>query len=141
MDTNELFHFYMKEINQDFKGWDFSFINHRLVESVKPWSYHSLIIPYILNSTCLLDMGTGGGEFLSILPFPKTTFATEFYKPNIPIAKKRLEPLGIKVTPLENEEILPFSEDYFETRDGPSRGHDSFGSGTRPHKQIYDSTA
>jgi hypothetical protein len=34
----------------------------------------------------LLDMGTGGGELLSSLPnLPNNTFATESYKPSIPL--------------------------------------------------------
>ncbi|QEE16645.2 class I SAM-dependent methyltransferase [Promethearchaeum syntrophicum] len=85
-----------------------------MVESVKEWSYHSIIIPYILQSNSLLDMGTGGGEFLSILPFPTKTIATEYYAPNIPIAKKRLEPKGVSVIPIEDENNLPFADEQFD---------------------------
>jgi len=59
-------------------------------------------------------MGTGGGEFLSLLrPFPELTVATEAYPPNYPIAQKKLEPLGVKVIALENEENLPFDSGQF----------------------------
>ncbi|UYP44842.1 hypothetical protein NEF87_001127 [Candidatus Lokiarchaeum ossiferum] len=108
------FEFYLKEISQNFQGWDFSYINNRFVESVKEWSYHSLIIPYLLQSKSLLDMGTGGGEFLSILPFPSKTVATECYAPNIPIAKSRLQPRGISVISLEDENKLPFTDGQFD---------------------------
>lgn len=50
-------------------------------------------------------MGTGGGEFLSSLhPLPKRTYATEGYPPNVSIARKSLEPLGVEV-------IQTYSED------------------------------
>lgn len=63
-------------------------------------------------------MGTGGGEYLSSIdPLPKNTYATECYKPNVPIAKARLEPLGVKVVQAEigdQENVkLPFSNDFF----------------------------
>jgi SAM-dependent methyltransferase len=78
------------------------------------WSYKSKITPYVLCSDTLLDMGTGGGEFLSSLPFPKNTFATERYPPNIPVAKKCLEPLGIMVTDFAEDSNLPFENDQFD---------------------------
>ena len=61
-------------------------------------------------------MGTGGGEFLvaNFQPFPEHTCATEAYEPNIPIAKKRLEPLGVKVFQIEDESNLPFKDEEFE---------------------------
>lgn len=46
----------------------------------------------------MLDMGTGGGEALSALPdrAPRT-IATEAWPPNVPVAGRRLLPLGIPV--------------------------------------------
>ena len=61
----------------------------------------------------LLDIGTGGGEFLSSLaPLPKIVYATEGYEPNIPIARKRLEPLGVKVYKVDSDENLPFDNSF-----------------------------
>ncbi|MFX0206023.1 MAG: methyltransferase domain-containing protein, partial [Candidatus Hodarchaeota archaeon] len=44
--------------------------------------------------------------------------ATEAYKPNIPIAKKTLEPLGVTVVEIENGEQenapLPFEDNFFD---------------------------
>jgi SAM-dependent methyltransferase len=63
----------------------------------------------------MLDMGTGGGEFLATLtPLPKNTYATESYVPNVPIAKKKLEPLGVKVVKTDSDENLPFDDEKFE---------------------------
>ena len=79
------------------------------------WSYSTEIIPYIRNAQSLLDMGTGGGEFLSRLtPFPPHTCATEAYDPNVLIAKKRLTPLGIQVVKIDDDDNLPFEDEEFE---------------------------
>ncbi|MBX8632419.1 MAG: SAM-dependent methyltransferase [Thermoplasmata archaeon YP2-bin.285] len=46
----------------------------------------------------MVDLGTGGGELLSHLtPLPPFSCATEGYLPNVPVAKKKLAPLGVEV--------------------------------------------
>lgn len=112
--SDKLFDFYIKEAETDFQGWDFSYIESRIVYSPLPWGYCSLVLPYILNSESLLDIGTGGGEFLSDLPLPQKTFATESHKPNIMIAKDRLEPLGVNVVQINKQGDLPFEEEIFD---------------------------
>ena len=112
---DQLFDILIKDAEHSFSGWDFSYIKHRLVESPLTWSYHSIILPYVRMSKAMLDMGTGGGEFLSSLqPLPKNTCATEAYKPNIPIAQKNLEPLGAKVFEIEEYAPLPFKDMTFD---------------------------
>jgi len=60
-------------------------------------------------------MGTGGGEFLSKLaPFPPLTVATEGWELNLPVAQKRLEPLGIQVHFYEDDAKLPFADETFD---------------------------
>jgi 2-polyprenyl-3-methyl-5-hydroxy-6-metoxy-1,4-benzoquinol methylase len=104
MDKEELCNFLINEAEHPFTRWNFSYINDRIVNNLLPWSYTSKIIPFIRKSTSLLDMGTGGGEFLSSLsPLPKKTQATEAYPPNFSIAKKNLKPLGVKVLFLTDE--------------------------------------
>ena len=50
----------------------------------------------------LLDLGTGGGEWLSSLSRrPARTAATESWPPNVGVARARLEPLGIEVVEVE----------------------------------------
>lgn len=113
----QLFQSYLSDINKEFAGWDFSFITGtgRMRSNAMSWSYGSMAKPLIQNANTMLDMGTGGGEFLSMLrPFPPNTFATEGYKPNISIAKKRLEPLGVKVVPIELDSCLPFADNQFD---------------------------
>ncbi|MFW9894335.1 MAG: class I SAM-dependent methyltransferase [Candidatus Thorarchaeota archaeon] len=115
MKSIDLYGFLISEAEHSFSGWDFSYLETRIENAPLTWSYLSKILPFVRKSTSLLDMGTGGGEFLSILvPLPQHTCATEAYEPNVPIAKKRLEPLGVKVFYLEDEEDLPFMNNEFD---------------------------
>lgn len=69
----------------------------------------------IRNVDSLLDMGTGGGEFLaSLIPLPTHTCATEGYEPNVSVARNLLEPLGVKVFHYINDDDLPFNDEEFE---------------------------
>ncbi|WP_085524040.1 methyltransferase domain-containing protein [Tuberibacillus sp. Marseille-P3662] len=118
----------IEDINQSFSGWDFSFISGtgRVQEELLTWSYGSIARPLIQRAKSMLDMGTGGGEFLSLLrPFPETVFATEGYKPNVPIAKKRLEPLGVNVVHFEKDSNLPLQDGQFDLI---LNKHDSYSS-------------
>ena len=114
IDHDELFNYYLKEFHVKFEGWDFSFIRNRIIESPLEWSYQSLITPHLINAKRVLDMGTGGGEFLSILPFPKETYATEGYEQNFKIARQNLEPLGINVVKILEDRKLDFEKTFFD---------------------------
>lgn len=111
----KLFDLYMKDATNSFEGWDFSYIESRTSEEPLPWSFASEILPHLRTVSSALDMGTGGGEFLSRLqPFPQKMIATEMFPGNVPIAKKRLEPFGVKVVTYHNKNMLPFENDQFE---------------------------
>lgn len=104
-----------------FSGWGFSYITdtRRMVESPVEWNYYNIALPKLRESECLLDMGTGGGEALSrFTPLPPVTYATEQYEPNVAIARKKLEPLGVKVVQIDekylNNEVLPFEDGMFD---------------------------
>lgn len=115
MDT--LFHQFVEAANQPFTGWDFSFVVDagRMVETPTPWSYASVLLPYLWQAESMLDMGTGGGEFLSRLqPLPARTAATEGWEPNIPVARERLEPLGVRVHQVTDDEQLPIADNEFD---------------------------
>ncbi len=47
-------------------------------------------------------------------PFPSTIYATEGYAPNVPIARKKLEPLGVTVVEVINDTVLPFQDGQFD---------------------------
>jgi SAM-dependent methyltransferase len=82
-------------------GWDFGWMAGR-AEGPKPsWSYRDLAHEHLARTEALLDVDTGGGELLASLgPLPACTWATEAWTPNIPIARRRLEPLGVTVLPV-----------------------------------------
>ncbi|MBD1380868.1 class I SAM-dependent methyltransferase [Bacillus sp. IB182487] len=79
------------------------------------WCYTTLLLPYLIESKCVLDMGTGGGEYLSLLaPFHGRMFATEGYEPNVSIARNTLEPLGVTVKEIQSDDNLPFMNNQFD---------------------------
>ncbi|MGR6922186.1 class I SAM-dependent methyltransferase [[Actinomadura] parvosata] len=82
-----------------FAGWDFSCLRGRVTyDGTLPWDYERLARERLRTAAALLDLGTGGGELLSSLaPLPPRTAATEGHPPNLPIARARLEPLGVEV--------------------------------------------
>ena len=84
-------------------------------EGPRKWSYGSIVLARIRQSRALLDIATGGGELLaSFSPLPPLTCATESYKPNVPVARERLEPLGVEVFETEEDRPLPFEDEKFD---------------------------
>ena len=79
-------------------GWDFSHIEHRYTEETDlPWDYRQLILGRLKPEWKLLDMDTGGGEFLLSLQHPAcNTSAAEGYPHNVQLCKEVLLPLGIE---------------------------------------------
>lgn len=115
--TGAHFDLLIADAEQPFSGWDFSYISgtHRMREAPLPWSYASCMLPYLRQTDSVLDMGTGGGEFLArFQPLPALTCATEGYPPNIPVARQRLEPLGVKVYEVSDDLQLPFAAESFD---------------------------
>ncbi len=128
MNTKELYDFLNREYNAPFIGWDFSYLHGRMEQDPLPWSYKQIIQRYITGKSTLLDIDTGGGEFLSKVDnLPKNVYATEGYEPNLKIAKDRLGQKGITVVHTTEYDRLPFDDDYFEiilNRHGTFRIHE-----------------
>lgn len=97
-------------------GWDFSHIDGRYSEEDDlPWDYRTVIEQYRRPDMALLDMDTGGGEFLLSLNHPnENTAATEGYPPNIELCKNTLSPLGINFRPADAGKHLPFEDGRFD---------------------------
>ena len=97
-------------------GWDFSHIAGRYTEQDDlPWDYRSVIRQYLTPDMQLLDIDTGGGEFLLSLNHPyENTAATENYPPNIELCKEVLLPLGIKFRVGDGNGPLPFDDGSFD---------------------------
>jgi len=96
-------------------GWDFSHIHGRYREQEDlPWDYRETILKYLRKEDTLLDIDTGGGEFLLSLDHPhENTAATEGYGPNICLCRQTLLPLGIDFRPGDGKARLPFENDRF----------------------------
>ena len=74
-----------------------------------------MIGEYLRPEMRLLDIDTGGGEFLLSLNHPhKNTAATENYPPNVELCKEVLLPLGIDFRPGDGKEKLPFDDGSFD---------------------------
>ncbi|NSW53496.1 MAG: class I SAM-dependent methyltransferase [Anaerolineae bacterium] len=98
-----------------FAGWDFSWLEGRYEETPPSWNYRELVAQATHHATAMLDMDTGGGEFLAELPeHPPLTWATENWEPNIPIAEARLNRMGIQVVQRGEDGSLPFDDGTFD---------------------------
>jgi SAM-dependent methyltransferase len=116
-DRTAFLNYLQAEYKHPFSGWDFSYLNGRLIEdlSALTWDYRAAIEARLPSIRSLLDMGTGGGEFLaSLKPLPEDTCATEGYGPNIPLARQRLEPLGVQVYEVNEDLQLPLEDERFD---------------------------
>jgi SAM-dependent methyltransferase len=81
---------------QPFSGWDFDWLDGRIDSAPLPWDYTGTVEELMGASPDLLDLGTGGGEWLSSLDsLPPQTVATEAWPPNVGVAGARLRPLGV----------------------------------------------
>lgn len=95
-------------------GWDFSHIDDRYAEEDLPWDYREEILRYLYPEMKLLDIDTGGGEFLLGLNHPyENTAATEAYLPNVELCKKVLLPKGIDFRQGDGTGKLPFDNGSF----------------------------
>ncbi|AYW46843.1 SAM-dependent methyltransferase [Tetragenococcus koreensis] len=106
-----------QEVERSFEGWDFSYLDDsgRWEMESLPWDYLKIVRQYLKEADRLLDMGTGGGEVLLTLghPYHKTS-VTEGYPPNYQLCKKNLEPLGITVKFVEEDDFLPYPDNHFD---------------------------
>lgn len=97
-------------------GWDFSHIDGRYTEDTDfPWDYRAVIGQYLKPDMRLLDIDTGGGEFLLSLGHPHNkTAATENYGPNVQLCKETLLPLGIDFRQADGNGQLPYEDASFD---------------------------
>ena len=97
-------------------GWDFSHIHGRYQEEEDlPWDYKASLRRSLFPSARILDMDTGGGEFLLSLHHPcRLISATEAYPPNAALCRQTLTPLGIDFHEAEGNGPLPFPSETFD---------------------------
>lgn len=117
MDQNELIESWKHEQAQPFTGWDFSYLNGRMIEDQAPWSYSARAADLMKQSSAMIDLGTGGGERLLTLReyWPNKVVVTEDYPLNFKLAVERLSPLGVSVldVSLTDDAPMPFSNGEF----------------------------
>lgn len=115
MNREQLKNYLKNEEKQVFKGWDFSYLDGRWESEHVSWDYKKIVLSYLRVEHKLLDMGTGGGEFLLTLGHPfNNTSVTEAYPPNAGICRIKLEPLGITVKQIFDDSVLPFDDSSFD---------------------------
>ena len=117
MDRNELIKRWKAEEEiAHIHGWDFSHIHGRYTEQEDlPWDYRSVIREYLTPQMKIMDIDTGGGEFLLSLNHPhENTAAMENFPPNAALCKKLLLPLGIDFRPGDGKGTLPFGDGSFD---------------------------
>jgi SAM-dependent methyltransferase len=73
----------------------------------------------VSGANAVLEVQTGGGErFAEILTGvankPRTLAATESWPPNVEIAGRELEPLGVSVREVLDTETFPFADETFD---------------------------
>lgn len=103
-------------------GWDFAELDDRMTQDRPDWDYAALTRACLGNAESVLDLGTGGGEFLSSFAhlLPADTIATEGWAPNVAVATRTLAPLGVQVVEYaapEQESTaspLPFADERFD---------------------------
>ncbi len=125
MNKEQLLQYLLEEESKAFSGWDFSYLDGRWEDEDLPWDYKTIVKQYLKPELNLLDMGTGGGEFLLTLNHPyNNTSVTEGYKPNYEICVNKLKPLGIKVYNYVGDEKLSLISD--NTYDIVINRHESY---------------
>ena len=106
------------EEGQPFIGWDFSYLDGRMLEGQPPWSYSARAAELMKTSSAVLDLDTGGGErFLELREhWPRKVVATEHYPPNFKLATERLTPFGAKVVDIQLSDfgLIPFADGEFD---------------------------
>ena len=117
MNTNELIKRWKSEEEiAHIHGWAFSHIEGRYMEEDDlPWDYREEILRYLKPEMRILDIDTGGGEFLLSLNHPyENTAATENYPPNVDLCCETLLPLGVDFRAADGKGVLPFVDASFD---------------------------
>ena len=117
MDSAQLLKEWKAEEEKQIIGWDFSYLDGRMMLGEPSWSYTKRAREMMRGATSVLDIATGGGERLLAMrdDWPETVVVTEGYPPNVKLASERLEPLGVRVVEAENDEYspMPFKDGEF----------------------------
>lgn len=96
-------------------GWEFSHLEGRMEQGKVPWDYADMVRRELTKDKKLLDIDTGGGEFLLSLGHEDVnTAATEGFAPNVQLCREVLAPRGIDFRPADASKHLPFDDESFD---------------------------
>lgn len=105
-------------------GWDFSRLDGLLDAENPPWDFEHDCELAMLDSSAIVDLGTGGGERLLRLldrlaargVVPNRVAATEGWEPNVKVAREALSPRGIDVFACDPEagDRVPCNDETFD---------------------------
>lgn len=110
-------YWHTEEQQAQIKGWDFSCLEHRFDsgENNLPWDFYQIIKQYVKPTDRLLDIDTGGEEFLLSLGHTHAlTSATEGYAPNVALCREKFAHLGIDFHEMTDAGEMPFAEQEFD---------------------------
>jgi SAM-dependent methyltransferase len=87
----------------------------KALEPGPPWDYEATARELARSAGSVLDLGTGGGERLSeiVRGSRARVTATESWETNVPVAHRRLAPLGVRVVQASSLR-LPFVDAAFD---------------------------
>lgn len=117
MNRDELLELWLQEEQAaHIHGWDFSYIRGKYEEGRElPWNYEEIVRRCLRPERKILDIDTGGGEFLLSLGHPcRNLAATENYPPNVALCREKLLPLGIDFRQADGGGKLPFGDRSFD---------------------------
>jgi len=107
-----------REEQQPFRGWDFAYLEGRMLTEQPPWSHAQRAAELLRGASSVVGLGTRGGERLLDLreSWPARVTATEEHPPNFELATERLVPLGVRVASVRLTEVdpLPFDDEQFD---------------------------
>ena len=115
---DDLIEGWLRDEQQPFSGWDFSYLDGRMVVEQEPWSYLDRAAELMRRSSSVVDLDTGGGEQLLTLRdhWPAKVVATEDYPPNYELASARLASAGATVVraAVSDTAAMPFADGEFD---------------------------
>lgn len=111
----QLKEYLLKEEQAVFQGWDFRYLDGRTETQALSWDYRERVNYYRTSGQSILDMDTGGGEFLLTLGHPyERTCVTEGWEPNLILCRERLGPLGITVKAAAADGRIDYEDRQFD---------------------------
>ncbi len=114
--TDLLTHWRREEDAAHIHGWDFSHIADRYTEDENyPWDYRAEALRRLPPTARVLDIDTGGGEFLLSLGHPPHLLAAaESYPPNVALCREVLLPLGVDFREADGTGPMPWPDNTFD---------------------------